>query len=370
MQRLCGTPIDASAVPLVSTAGLSALSSLWASMVGRGGADVLMCSTAYGGSSELTGIWSGSGRFLRKHDFDIQGDADLLGSVRAELEGLAERAENLFPNLVLLLEIPTNPDMKVPDMGELAALCVAHRERTGQTVVLVVDTTFAPGSRVMEKLREHSEELPVLCFVSMSKSLSRGTTTAGAVVANHTAEAREILRDARAACEALDVGAKPDQLARLIEDSGGVVTRCRQAYEVAAAVGERLQRNVEATGEDMQLAFVSPELAASGFAAATFSFNLPGPKGSTARARELLAQRFVDHLCIHEEFKPCVSFGQDNGLVYVTVPATSTQGAIRAEDKAKQAVGGVQLVRLSFPPTCDIEAVSRILSNAVSAIYE
>ena len=49
--------------------------------------------------------------------------------------------------------------------------------------------------------------------------------------------------------------------------------------------------------------------------------------------------------------KPCVSFGQDNDLVYCTVPATSTQGAISAEDKAKQARGGVQLVRflLSYP---------------------
>jgi len=40
-------------------------------------------------------------------------------------------------------------------------------------------------------------------------------------------------------------------------------------------------------------------------------------------------------LCAHSAFKPCVSFGQDNGLVYATVPATSTQGAIKAEDKAK-----------------------------------
>ena len=60
---------------------------------------------------------------------------------------------------------------------------------------------------------------------------------------------------------------------------------------------------------------------------------------------EEFAQKFVDLLTLHPTYmKPCVSFGQDNDLVYCTVPATSTQGAISAEDKAKQARGGVQLV--------------------------
>ena len=55
--------------------------------------------------------------------------------------------------------------------------------------------------------------------------------------------------------------------------------------------------------------------------------------------------------------------------MYCTVPATSTQGAVKAEDKAKQAVGGVQLVRLSFPPALDTTAAIRVLEGAVAAIY-
>ena len=51
------------------------------------------------------------------------------------------------------------------------------------------------------------------------------------------------------------------------------------------------------------------------------------------------------------------------------VNATSTQGAVKAEDKAKQAVGGVQLVRLSFPPELDTAAAARVLHDAVAAIY-
>merc|ERR1712176_198799 len=111
----------------------------------------------------------------------------------------------------------------------------------------------------------------------------------------------------------------------------------------------------------MPLAFVSPEQAESGFTSSTFSFNLPAPVGASEEALEVFAQRFVDFLTINKEFKPCVSFGQDNELVYATVPATSTQGAIKAEDKAKQAIGGVQLVRLSFPPSMDVEKVAGIM---------
>ena len=39
------------------------------------------------------------------------------------------------------------------------------------------------------------------------------------------------------------------------------------------------------------------------------------------------------------------------------MPATSTQGVIAEADKAKQARDGVQLVRLSFAPTIDVDAV-------------
>merc|ERR1712137_1325488 len=197
-----------------------------------------------------------------------------------------------------------------------------------------------------------------------------GTTTAGALIANHTAEAQTILRGASDACKLLDVGAKSDQLRRLVDNYDGVVARTQKAYEGARIVSGKFLKSVcAATGESVPLAFVSPDQAALGFTAATFSFNLPKPQNATAEDLELLAQRFVDLLCKHQEFKPCVSFGQDNGLVYATVPATSTRGAIKAEDKAKQAVGGVQLTRLSFPPTCNADAVGKIITEAVAAIY-
>jgi cysteine synthase A len=46
------------------------------------------------------------------------------------------------------------------------------------------------------------------------------------------------------------------------------------------------------------------------------------------------------------------------------------QGAISLEHKAKQAVGGVQLVRLSFPPVCDVDLVSKIIGDTVASLYK
>lgn len=131
---------------------------------------------------------------------------------------------------------------------------------------------------------------------------------------------------------------------------------------MAVNVGNALCDAVAAhcSGHVMELAFVSPDQAALGFTTSTFSFNLPSPTGATMEVNEALAQVFVDKLCSHKEFKPCVSFGQDNGLVYATVPATSTQGDIKLDDKAKQ------LVRVSFSPGVDVNTVSGIFRSAVA----
>ena len=155
--------------------------------------------------------------------------------------------------------------------------------------------------------------------------------------------------------------------------------RLAAAYGVTVSVGERLMEAVKgATGLEMPLAYISPEEALEGgFTSSTFSFNLPAPRGATPEDNADLAQRYVDLLTVDQGqhgngglFKACVSFGQDNGLVYCTVPATSTQGVIAEEDKAKQARDGVQLVRLSFPPTIDVDAVCERMASAVLAVYE
>ena len=127
----------------------------------------------------------------------------------------------------------------------------------------------------------------------------------------------------------------------------------------------------EVTGVDMPLNFVTPGNAEVGFTSSTYSFNLPPPANATAERLAALAQDFVDVLQRDKaNFKPCVSFGQDNKLVYLTVPATSTQGAIKEEDKAQQAKGGVQLTRFSFPVSVnDVEVIEEAIRRGVKEVY-
>jgi cysteine synthase A len=372
LQHLSGTPADSKSKPVVATAGLSALSSLWVSLIARGGVDVVMCSTAYGGTVQMTALFDEAEAKFRKHDFHVQGEfTSVTSSIQVVLNKLVADKDNALPLTVIFIEVPTNPDMKVPDIQVLANMAKDYQKASGKEVMLLLDTTFAPGSSLMGKVRRFADDACVMCFISLSKSVSRGLTTAGALVANHTPMAKDILKGADETCKMLDTEAKPDQLKHLVENHSRVVERCRQAYEAAATVGDKLQQTVrEVTGSDMSLGFVAPEDAAAGFTTSSFSFNLPAIPNMAAEVNEGLAQRYVDSLCEHPQFKPCVSFGQDNGLVYCTVPATSTQGAVKAEHKAKQAVGGVQLVRLSFPPTCDIEAVGTIMAQSVRTIYE
>lgn len=370
LQKLSGTEVNAAVSPVVFTAGLPSLCSLWVSLVASGGADVLMCSTAYGGSSQLMDLMNKASGLINKHRFHIQGTASIVKGIQTALDELAADPSKLLPRTVLFVEIPTNPDMKVPDMPTITEMLKTYKAATGKEVLLLIDATFAPGSGVLGTLRKLSEELAAIVFISLSKSVSRGVTTGGTLVANHTEEAKKLINIVRETSQMLDTGAKKDQLNFLAENHTGVEDRCDRGYAVARSVGDALQAAVKKhTSQEMRLAFVSREQAALGFTSSTFSFNLPSPAGATAEVNAGLAQHFVDLLCAHESFKPCVSFGQDNGLVYATVPATSTQGAINEEDKAKQAVGGVQLVRVSFSPGINVEAVSKIFEDATAAVY-
>lgn len=371
LQVMSGTDRNPAQYPVAFTAGLSAISSMYLSLIAQGGVEVLMASTSYGGSSELTDILSARTSKFRKTTFDITGSNEISRAIQAGLDALAADPSQLHPTTLLFVEIPTNPDMKVPDMAELAAMLMHYGRQTGKEVILLVDATFAPGAQVLRKISAVEPALTSLVFISLSKSVSRGLTTGGTIVAGPSARSAQLLELVRDTSLMLDTHARPDQLYFLARSHAGVEERCARAYLVARTVGDALRAAVRThcRGHEMVLNFVTPQQAADGFTTSTYSFNLPPyPNGSQAD-NEALAQKFTTLLEANPEFKPCVSFGQDNGLVYATVPATSTQGAIKLEDKAKQAVGGVQLCRLSFPPTCDVERLCHIVSESVATCY-
>ena len=212
-------------------------------------------------------------------------------------------------------------------------------------------------------------------FNSQSKSVSGGKTTGGSLVANAHPLAQRVLARAHAHCALFRGESKDCQLETLNSWHGKAEERVLQAHANARAAARHLEATFLAlSGKEMEVNFVIDAQIEKGVTPATFSFNLPAPAHMEGDCDALaaLAQDIVDRLV--EEYptgvQPCVSFGQENSLVYVTVPATSTQGVISETDKAKQAVGGVQLVRFSFPPKLDLDGFNAALDEAMKRIYK
>jgi hypothetical protein len=94
---------------------------------------------------------------------------------------------------------------------------------------------------------------------------------------------------------------------------------------------------IEETLPIAKINFVSEKLAAQGFTPSVFSLDLP-TKGKSAEEKETY-KRALNHKLINlmitkipNESKHCVSYGQLKGC-YWTIPATSTQGTTKEEDK-------------------------------------
>jgi len=96
-----------------------------------------------------------------------------------------------------------------------------------------------------------------------------------------------------------------------------------------------------------------------------FSLDLP-TKGNTDEEREAykraLNQKLIDMMIseIPNESKHCVSYGQLKGC-YWTIPATSTQGTTKEEDKD-------YIARVSVSPNLDLEHHKRVFSDFVEQL--
>ncbi len=357
---------------LIATTGLAALGACVMGALDLGGRDIniVQCSTAYGGSSQQADILSKKCANLTKHTFDIQGiDGDVFRSLTGRLQAMRSSPKKSLT--LVQLEYPTNPDMRDCDLKALEPHLEAFREATGSEVVLMFDTTFSPIARPAEGL---FATIPVIVFNSLSKSVSGGLTTGGSLVANAHPVAQSLLERAHAHLELLDTGAKPCQLAILAQNHFDTECRIQLAHQNAIAAATFLENCVHRfSGATMRVNFVSQTQIAKGVTPATFSFNLPAPVAlqHDTKRLEAVAQTFVDRLVEQypQGIKPCVSFGQKVSYVYVTVPATSTQGVISKEAKAKQAIGGVQLVRFSFPPQFDLEGWNNAIEATIERLY-
>ena len=122
---------------------------------------------------------------------------------------------------------------------------------------------------------------------------------------------------------------------------------------------------INETLPEAKINFVSEELANQGFTPSVFSLDLP-TKGSADEEREAYKRELNHRLIgmmitqIPNESKFCVSYGQLKGC-YWTIPATSTQGTTKEDDKD-------YIARVSLSANLDLELHKKVFKDFVESI--
>ncbi|PHR47293.1 MAG: cystathionine beta-synthase [Fluviicola sp.] len=291
-------------------------------------------------------------------DLPVDGDNDMVQSTDQVLEQVAK--ENAVPYIIA--EIPTNPRVEVPDLEKLRdALSKKRNTNSGETAVdpvFILDQTFCPNVQFLSEDGILSG-VRTISYVSGSKFPSGGKCTAGYCVANQKAdglmdkiEKHLILCDN----EATDL-----QVEILAEQLPSMNQRIKDAYKNT----REFVNFIEATLPTAKINFVSEELANEDFTPSVFSLDLP-TKGNTHEEREAykrgLNQKLINMMIseIPNESKYCVSYGQLKGC-YWTIPATSTQGTTKEDDKD-------YIARVSVSPDLDLEHHKKVFKDFVAEI--
>lgn len=253
---------------------------------------------------------------------------------------------------IILAEIPTNPRVEVPDMNKLAAVLSAQRKTQHNTVavepVFTVDQTFCPN---VELLHQQSELAGVktISYSSGSKFPSGGRCISGFCSTNDAA--KTLLAVIENHLVLSDNGATANQLNILAENMPSMPTRIKKAYNKTRTFVDHIQTVLP----NAKINFISHDLAERGFTPSVFSLDLPST-GATAKEYEenkkRLNLKLIEHMINEhpDDCKYCVSYGQIKGS-YWTIPATSTQGTTKENDKD-------YIVRVALSPDIDIAKLS------------
>jgi len=291
-------------------------------------------------------------------DLLVDGNNNMVDSIDAVLEKIAQ--QDAVPYIIA--EIPTNPRVEVPNLDNLKAVLGKARETAnGQPAidpVFILDQTFCPNVQFPAKDGILSNTR-VISYVSGSKFPSGGKCTAGYCVANEKAEG--LLDKIDRHLKLCDNEATHLQVEILAEQLPSMNQRIKDAYKNT----REFVNYIHETLPGAKINFVSEELASQGFTPSVFSLDLP-TKGDTAEERETykraLNQKLIGMMIseIPNESKYCVSYGQLKGC-YWTIPATSTQGTTKEDDKD-------YIARVSVSPDLDLERHKQVFSDFVAQI--
>jgi cystathionine beta-lyase/cystathionine gamma-synthase len=291
-------------------------------------------------------------------DLPVDRDNDMVQSTDQVLDQVAQL--DAIPYIIA--EIPTNPRVEVPDLEKLKAVLSKTRQTpTGELAidpVFILDQTFCPNVQFLSKEGIFSS-IRSISYVSGSKFPSGGKCTTGYCVANEKAE--DLMPAIEKHFKLCDNEATDLQVEILAEQLPSMNKRIADAYVNTREFVYFIKKELP----EAKINFVPDEVVEQGFTPSVFSLDLP-TKGNTDEEREAykraLNQKLIDMMIseIPNESKHCVSYGQLKGC-YWTIPATSTQGTTKEEDKD-------YIARVSVSPNLDLEHHKQVFSDFVEQL--
>ncbi len=288
-------------------------------------------------------------------DLPVDGDNNMVQSIERILDLVAK--EDAVPYIIA--EIPTNPRVEVPDLEKLSAALRKKRQtpsgKAAVDPVFILDQTFCPNVQFCSE-ESILSAIRTISYVSGSKFPSGGKVTAGYCVANQ--QAKDLMEKIDRHLLLCDNEATAFQVEVLATQLPTMLQRISDAYKNT----REFVNFIKAVLPEAKINFVSEELASEGFTPSVFSLDLP-TKGSTHDEREAYKRGLnleLINLMIQEmpnQAKYCVSYGQLKGS-YWTIPATSTQGTTKEDDKD-------YIARVSLSPEMDLDGHKQVFLNFV-----
>ncbi|WP_019037286.1 PLP-dependent transferase [Psychroflexus tropicus] len=290
-------------------------------------------------------------------DLPVDQDNDMVQSSNQVLDQTAK--DDAVPYIIA--EIPTNPRVEVPDIEALTNVLKKERQTpSGEQAiapVFILDQTFCPNAHFLSKDGLFSD-IMTISYVSGSKFPSGGRCTAGYCVANEKAD--HLMTSIQKHFQLCDNEATDLQVEILAEQLPSMNKRIKDAYKNTREFVDFIKAELP----EAKINFVPDEVVEQGFTPSVFSLDLP-TKGGTPEERETY-KRELNHKLITmmitqiPESKHCVSYGQLKGC-YWTIPATSTQGTTKEEDKD-------YIARVSVSPDLDLDKHMQVFKEFVNQL--
>lgn len=319
---------------------------------------LIVPTNCYGGTNDQARRVANCIENVEVIDLDVDNGIDMAENIEVILNEIANEDSIAF----IIAEIPTNPRVEVPNLTKLREVLTKKRKTrnnfTAVEPVFILDQTFCPNIPFLEEDSLFSNVMAI-SYVSGSKFPSGGLCTSGYCVSNKKAEM--LMAKIRTHLKICDNNATEYQLEILAKQLPSMNKRIYDAYKNT----HRFVEFINSVLPDAKINFVSEELANEGFTPSVFSLDLPSV-GNSIKEKETYKRELNLKLInlmiekVSEESKFCVSYGQLKGC-YWTIPATSTQGTTKEENKD-------YIVRVALSPEMDVKRHEEIFVEFINSI--